>query len=39
MYASVFEFRHGECLANKYHEAKSMTKHLDHLLYIIITGM
>ena len=38
MYASVFEYRHGEYLANKYHEAKLMTKYLDHLLHIVITG-
>ena len=38
MYASV-EYRHGEYLANKYPEAKLMTKYLDRLLYIVITDM
>ena len=39
MCASVFEYRHGEYLENKYPEAKLMTKYLDHLLYIVITDM
>ena len=39
MYASVFEYRHGQYLANKYPEAKLVKKYLDHLLYIVITGM
>ena len=30
MYASVFEYRHSEYVANKYTEAKLMTKYLDH---------
>ena len=39
MYASVFEYKHGEYLANEYPEAKLMTKHLDHLPYIVTTDM
>ena len=39
MYASLFEYRHGEYLANKYPEAKSMIKYLDHSIYNVITGM
>ena len=39
MYASVFECRYGEYLTSKYHEAKLITKYLDHLVYIVITGM
>ena len=33
MYASVFEYRYGEYLANKYPEAKLMTKYLDRESY------
>ena len=39
MYASVFEYKHGEYLANKYPEAKLITKYLDNLLYIVLTDM
>ena len=39
MYASVFECRYGEYLTSKYHEAKLIAKYLDHLVYIVITGM
>ena len=36
MNASVFEYMHVDYLANKYTEAKLMTKYLDHVFYILL---